>query len=299
MIEIQDVTKAFQNLMAVSHVTLEIPQGEVFGLLGTNGAGKSTLLRMIAGVLKQDSGLIYIDGQDNWDNIDVKRNCFYLSDKQYFFPTASSEAMGRFYKNIYPNFHFERYLELLEVFGFDKFQKIRTFSKGMKKQVAILAAICADTSYLLCDEVFDGLDPVIRQSIASLMKDEMKHRNLTPIIASHNLKELEEFCDHIGILHKGGILLSRNIHSMQYRTHKVQCIIEEHFIPQIQVCENVVSIKQEGFLTTLMIRGDRDSITSWIEQLHPEKYTFLPLNLEEIFINETEAIGYDIKLLFS
>lgn len=299
MIEIKDLTKTFQDLTAVNHVSLEIPEAQVFGLLGTNGAGKSTLLRMLSGILKPDGGAILIDGEQNWDNPRVKENCFYLSDKQYFFPNASPEAMGHFYKGLYPSFRFERYLDLLNEFDFDKFRKIRTFSKGMKKQIAILASICAETPYLFCDEVFDGLDPVIRQSVTALIKTEMSRRALTPVIASHNLKELEDFCDHIGILHKGGVLLSRDIHSMQYKTQKLQCILEEEQLSGFMEAADVVTARREGFLTTILLRGSQDEITSLIERFHPERYAFLPLTLEEIFINETEAIGYDIKLLFS
>lgn len=299
MIKIQDVTKTFHSLTAVSHVSLEITEGTVFGLLGTNGAGKSTLLRMLAGILKPDSGSILIDGEQNWDTVGVKHKCFYLSDKQYFFPNASTEAMGRFYRNMFPGFNYDRYLALVEEFDFNRLQKIRTFSKGMKKQAAILAAVCADTPYILCDEVFDGLDPVIRQSVAALLKTEMNRRPLTPVIASHNLNELEGFCNHIGILHKGGVLLSRDIHSMQYKTHKLQCILDDFCIPEMRACKDVLSVRQEGFLTTLLIRGSREEITRWLEQFRPQRYAFLPLTLEEIFINETEAIGYDIKLLFS
>jgi ABC-2 type transport system ATP-binding protein len=299
MIEINDLTKTFQDITAVNHVSLEIPEGQVFGLLGTNGAGKSTLLRMLSGILKPDGGTILIDGIHIWDNPRVKENCFYLSDKQYFFPNASPEAMGRFYRGLYPSFCLGRYLDLLDDFDFDRFRKIRTFSKGMKKQIAVFASICAETPYIFCDEVFDGLDPVIRQSVTALIKSEMKRRPLTPVIASHNLKELEDFCDQIGILHKGGVLLSRDIHSMQYKTQKLQCILKEEQLSRLLDQADLVSVKQEGFLTTLLLRGSRGEITSFIEQFQPERYAFLPLTLEEIFINETEAIGYDIKLLFS
>lgn len=299
MIKIHELTKTFHNVTAVNHISLLIPQNCIFGLLGTNGAGKSTLLRMLAGILKPDSGTILIDQKQIWDNEATKKECFYLSDKQFFFHNASPEAMGGFYKTLYPEFDYERFLNLLEEFDLNRILKIRTFSKGMQKQVGILTAICSNVPYLFCDEVFDGLDPVIRRSVTSLIKSEMEHRSFTLITASHNLNELEDFCDHIGILHKGGILLSKDIHSMQYQTYKLQCILDEKQMSVLEEFENIVTIRQEGFLTTILIRGTREEITEQIESLKPEKYNFLPLSLEEIFINETEAIGYDIKLLFS
>lgn len=299
MLEVHNLSKKFHSLTAVNHINLTIQEGEIFGLLGTNGAGKTTLLRMLAGILKPDTGTVLIDGQAVFDNPLVKKNCFYLSDRQFFFSNATPESMGCFYKNVYPDFDCGRYTELLKEFDFDRFKKIRTFSKGMKKQTAVLAAICANTSWLFCDEVFDGLDPVIRQSVMALLKTEMTRRPLTPIAASHNLKELEGFCGHMGILHKGGILISRDIHSIQYKTHKLQCILDEPQIAMLAHSPDVISIHQEGFVTTILMQGSKEDIVSRLKELHPERYDFLPLSLEEIFINETEAIGYDIKLLFS
>lgn len=299
MIEINNLTKKFGSLRAVNSISLSIPDGCVFGLLGTNGAGKSTLLRMLQGILKPDLGTIFIDGQPVWDNEKVKQNCFYLSDKQYFFQNASAETMGRFYQKLYPKFQYGRYLELLEDFHLSPTFKLRTFSKGMLKQAGILASVCADTDYIFCDEVFDGLDPVIRLSMTNLIESELSRRTLTFITASHNLRELEHFCGHIGILHKGGILLSKDIHSMQYQTHKLQCILSDGQETRLSSCPNILHVHKEGFLTTILIKGNQEQILEWVEQLHPEKYTFLPLTLDEIFINETEAIGYDIKLLFS
>ena len=299
MIKIHSLTKKFRSLIAVNCISLDIPTGSVFGLLGTNGAGKSTLLRMLAGILQPDNGTISIDNQAVWDNEITKANCFYLSDKHYYFPNATAESMGRFYQKLYPKFEYERYLDLLETFHLESTLKLRTFSKGMQKQVGILAAICSNTAYIFCDEVFDGLDPVIRQSITNLIHSELAKRTLTIVAASHNLRELEHFCSRIGILHKGGILLSKDVHSMQYQTHKIQCILTEEQCAAISLHSDIVSLHKEGFLTTFLMHGNKEDILQLMKQLQPEKYEFLPLTLEEIFINETEVIGYDIKLLFS
>lgn len=299
MIDIRELTKYFRSVTAVNCISLEIPTGSVFGLLGTNGAGKSTLLRMLSGILRPDSGTIQIDGQPIWDNETLKADCFYLSDKQYYFPNASAETMGRFYQKLYGGFAYDRYIDLLDDFHLDSVQKLRTFSKGMQKQVGILAAVCANTSYIFCDEVFDGLDPVIRQSITNLINSEIARRALTVVAASHNLQELEHFCSKIGILHKGGILLSKEVHSLQYQTHKIQCILTDKQKTTLSSMSDIIGLRSEGFLTTFLIRGSKKDIIHLMGKLGPEKYTFLPLSLEEIFINETEVIGYDIKLLFS
>lgn len=298
MIEVQQISKSFDTVKAVNQVTLRIQGGAVMGLLGTNGAGKTTLLRIMAGILRPDQGCVLADGWNVFDSPGVKEKIFFLPDKQYFFPHATTVTMSRFYKNTYPGFSGERFLELTEAFGLDENQRIQTFSKGMKKQVSILAAVCAHTKYILCDEVFDGLDPVIRQSVTGILREEMKRRELTPVIASHNLRELEDICDHIGILHKGGILLSRDIQNMEYEIHKIQGIFEQGE-EAISGKMALVSYEKTGFVTTFIARGNKEEIRTAAESLHPQRWEFLPLSLEEIFVNETEAIGYDIKTLIS
>ena len=197
MIELIELNKAFDDIKAVNHVSLKIADGEVFGLVGTNGAGKSTTLRIIAGVIKPDSGVVCVDNRPVYDNPDVKKDVFYISDDQYFFPNSTPDDMAGFYASVYENFDKEKFNKFLTGFGLDKDRKINTFSKGMKKQVSILLGLCAGTKYLLCDETFDGLDPVVRQGVKSLFAAEMEDRGLTPVIASHNLRELEDICDHV------------------------------------------------------------------------------------------------------
>ena len=295
MIKIKNVNKTFSCVKAVDQITLTIQNGLVFGMLGTNGAGKSTLLRMMAGVLKPDNGQLYIDGEQIWDNPNAKSKIFYISDEQFYYPNATPTDLISFYKNYYPAFDVVRFREYLNNFGLDYNRKISTFSKGMKKQVSILLGICSNASYLLCDETFDGLDPVMRQAIKSLFAKEIEDRGLTPIIASHNLRELEDICDHIGLLHKGGVLLSKDLMELKCNLIKVQCVLPMEFDEPLNHMLNIVKMQRKGRLLTMTIRGKEEEIESAIQSMNPIYYESLPLTLEEIFISETEVVGYDMQ----
>ena len=225
MIEICNVTKSFGRMKAVSQVSFTIQDGSIFGLVGTNGAGKSTLLRMMAGILKPDEGEIRIDGESVFENPKVKEKIFYISDNQFFFPNGSPMDMERYYMSIYPNFDKQRFEDFLVRFHLGKKRKIHTYSKGMKRQLAMLLGVCANTKYLFFDETFDGLDPVMRQAMKAIIAGEVEKRGLTPVIAFHSLRELEDICDHIGLLHKGGVLLSKDLEKMKCGIHKVQCVV--------------------------------------------------------------------------
>lgn len=297
MIKAERVTKRFDDITAVDQVTAEIKEGNVFGLIGTNGAGKSTFLRMASGVLKPDEGSITIDGQPVWENPQVKARFFYISDDQYFFPNSTPQEMMQFYRQLYPAFDGKRFYHLLESFGLKKDRKIHTFSKGMKKQLSVICGICAGTDYIFCDETFDGLDPVMRQTVKSLFANDMEERNLTPVIASHNLRELEDICDHVGLLHRGGILLSRDLDDMKLNLHKVQCVLKPGMTAEDLKGLEIVRKDQTGSIYTLTVRGDQQAVTECMESCDPLFYELIPLSLEEIFISETEVAGYDIKAL--
>lgn len=297
MIEIRDVYKAYDEIVAVNKVSLEVHEGTVFGLLGTNGAGKSTLLRMIAGVLKSDSGEIYIDEEPIWDNPKASDQIFYISDDQYYFPNGNAEEHARFYKKYYPEFDEKKFLEYLGRFGLDEKRKIKTFSKGMKKQISILLGICSKAKYLLCDETFDGLDPVMRQGIKSIFVQEIYERGLTPIIASHNLRELEDICDYIGVLHQGGILLAKDMEKLRGGLLKVQCVLPEEVETTLRSALQIIKMNRHGKLLTMVVRGGNGEILPVIESMNPVYCEALPLTLEEIFISEMEVVGYDIKNL--
>lgn len=297
MIEAVNLTKRFDDIIAVDHINATIRDGSVFGLIGTNGAGKSTFLRMVAGVLKPDEGTITIDGQRVFENEEAKRKFFYISDDQYFFSNAAPKDMMNYYKIVYPKFNEERFHLLMKNFDLDEKRKINTFSKGMKKQVSVICGVCAETDYLFCDETFDGLDPVMRQAVKSIFANDMEERNLTPIIASHNLRELEDICDHVGLLHKGGILLSRDLDEMKMNIHKVQCVLKPGMEPSELTGLEILKTERRGKLLTLTVRGDLSRVEFIMKTADPVFYETIPLSLEEIFISETEVAGYDIKKL--
>lgn len=225
MIEIQDVTKQFGDITALNHVDAQIDEGCIFGLVGTNGAGKSTLLRVAAGVLKPESGSVKVDERPVWEDPQAKEKICFLSDRGWFFPNASANTMRDYYAIVYPEFDRARFDELIGKFDLDPKRKLSAFSKGMRKQVAVLLGLCANTKYLFCDETFDGLDPVMRQAVKSLFASELLSRKFTPVIASHSLREIEDICDHIGLLHKGGVLFAKDLDEMKLGIHKLQCVL--------------------------------------------------------------------------
>ena len=298
MIEIKNIAKSFGGLKAVDNISATIGEGHVFGLIGTNGAGKSTLLRLVCGVLKADSGSVTVDGDEVYDNPAAKAKLFYISDEQYFYKNGTPRDMLRLYQAFYPRFDGGKWGILTEKFGLDINRKINTFSKGMKKQLSVICGVCAGTKYLVCDETFDGLDPVMRQAVKSLFAKEMEERGLTPIIASHNLRVLEDICEYVGLLHKGGILFEKDLDEMKLNIHKVQCVIKEEAVLElIKRNLEVVTMENRGALYTLTARGSREKVEEFMEQLNLVFYELLPLSLEEIFISETEVKGYDIKAL--
>ncbi|MBP3602929.1 MAG: ABC transporter ATP-binding protein [Lachnospiraceae bacterium] len=298
MIEIRNVSKTFEDNKAVDNVSVSIKENTVFGLIGTNGAGKSTVLRMVAGILEPDEGEIAIDGLPVFDNVEAKRKFYFIADEPYFFANSNPVDMQKYLSSVYPEFAVEDYYNYLVNFGLDKRRKINTYSKGMKKQLALICGICSNTKYLLGDETFDGLDPVMRQGIKSIFASEMEKRGLTPIIASHNLRELEDICDHVGLLHKGGVLLSKDLEDMKCNIQKVQCVFssnedEEKAISSLDIMKN----EKRGSLNTLTVRGSKAEILAIFATVNTVFLEALPLSLEEIFISETEVVGYDIKKL--
>ena len=298
MIAATHICKRFGNIEAVKDVSVTIKKGEVFGLIGTNGAGKSTFLRMVCGVLKPDSGEILIDERPIYENPDAKRDIFYISDDQYYLTNATPMEMMHFYKDFYPEFDAERFKNMLGKFQLDPKRKINTFSKGMKKQLSVLLGVCANTKYLLCDETFDGLDPVMRQAVKSIFAGELTNRDFTPIIASHNLRELEDICDSVGVLHQGGVLMQKDLEEMKLNIHTIQCVFQnQENEAQLLQSLDIVKAEKRGTLNLLTVRGKRDEILAMVNAFSPIFAEVLPLSLEEIFISETEVIGYDIKKL--
>ena len=298
MIEIHNLTKTFEKIKAVDDVSVTIKDNTVFGLIGTNGAGKSTVLRMMSGVLKPDNGMVTVDDMPVYDNVEAKKKLFFIADEPYFFANSNAQTMEKYYTSIYEEFDREEFYQYLDNFNLDKNRRINTYSKGMKKQLAFLLGICAHTKYLLCDETMDGLDPVMRQGVKTIFAKEMEERGLTPVIASHNLRELEDICDHVGLLHKGGVLLSKDLEDMKCNIQKIQCVFTtvEEELKALNGLE-VLKKEQRGSLSTYTVRSTRDEVTARFATVDTVFYEVLPLSLEEIFISETEVVGYDIKKL--
>ena len=234
-----------------------------------------------------------------YENEEAKKLFFYISDDSYFPANYTAMDLVRFYRNFYPQFRTRFFHELMEQFHLEENRRIATFSKGMKKQVLVIIGVCAATKYLFCDETFDGLDPVMRQAVKSLFASEIMNREFTPVIASHNLRELEDICDHVGLLHKGGILLSKDLEDMKFHIHKIQCVLsgrqqEKELEKELQV----LKVQHQGSLLMITARGTRSEIIEKIQAKNPLFMEVLPLTLEEIFISETEVAGYEIKNLF-
>ena len=289
MIEAKNVSKSFSDILAVDNVSVTIKEGAVFGMIGTNGAGKSTFLRMVAGVLKPDAGTISLDGMTVYENPAAKQEFFYISDDQYFFANTTPRELMRYYSVIYPKFDAERMKKMLAQFELDEKRKVATFSKGMKKQLSVICGICANTKYLLCDETFDGLDPVMRQAVKSIFAQEIEERGMTPVIASHNLRELEDICDHVGIMDKGQMLLEKSLASMQGNTVKLQMVGSA---PEgLEILHESMS----GRLNTLVVRGTPEEVQAKVSACNPTYFDILPLSLEEIFIYELGGVNYEVK----
>jgi ABC-2 type transport system ATP-binding protein len=298
MIKAVGVSKRFGEIQALRDISLDIHAQALFGLIGTNGAGKSTFLRLLAGVLKADSGHILLDEQPVFENPAVKESFFFIPDDLYFFPNSKPLDMRDYYATLYPSFDKEQFSRLLSAFDLSVSRKINTFSKGMKKQLALICALAARTPYIFCDETFDGLDPVMRQGVKSLFAEAMAGRGLTPLIASHNLRELEDICDHVGLLHQGGILLTRDLEGMRLGVHKAQAVFaapprQKEDFPDLRI----ESLKHSGALHTMIIEGERAEVEQRLSAYAPLYLELLPLTLEEVFLYETEVAGYDIKSL--
>ncbi len=296
MIKINGITKNFDKTRSLHNVSLCIENGSIFGLIGSNGSGKSTLMRILTGIYLPDKGEVTYDGEHVYENPLVKKDIVYLSDDQYFIPHASIADMKRLYQSVYPSFSEERYTELLKMFGLEEGRKVSTLSKGMQKQVSIILGISCRPRYLFCDETFDGLDPVMRQFVKRLLAEDVAERGLCAVMASHNLRELEDICDHIGLLHKGELVLEKDLDEAKTAMHKVQISFEKSACARMEdeLRElSPISLERRGSLFTLIVRGEEEELTEKLKGYAPLFMEFIPLTLEEIFISEMEEKGYD------
>ena len=295
MISAKNVTMEFDGFAALKDLSCEIPDGVIYGLVGSNGAGKSTFLRLLSGVYRPKSGEITVDGEKLYENPEVKKDVLYVPDELYFLPQASMNTMANFYAAAYENFSRERFKQLTETFGLNPEANINTFSKGMKRQAATVLALSAMPKYLFFDETFDGLDPVMRNLVKQVIYNDVLERNTTTIITSHSLRELEDTCDQLALLHKGGIVFESDIQELKTSLFKVQVAFDAMFdrakFDGIQMLEYT----QMGSVATFIARGDRDDVITHIRAMDPIILDVLPLNLEEVFVYEMEALGYAFK----
>ena len=289
MIELKNVTKSFGKFKALDDLTMTVPKGSVYGLVGPNGAGKSTAIRLMTGIYRPDSGSVTLEGMPIYENPVNKVRMGYIPDDIFYFPSASMEEMRSFYKGIYPQFDDALYEKLFEVFQLPKKSPIRRFSKGMQKQAAFHLSICTHPEMLILDEPVDGLDPVMRRQVWSLILSDVASYGTTVLISSHNLRELEDICDHVGIMDHGKMLLERSLADMQGSTHKLQLVGE---VPEGL---EVLHESQTGRLKTLVVRGDAKEITLKVSASAPIYFDVLPLSLEEIFIYELGGVNYEVK----
>ena len=289
MLEMNSVTKTFGTFKALDSLTLTVPQGAVYGLVGPNGAGKSTAIRHLTGVYRPDSGTVQVDGQPVYENPAVKSDIGYIPDEIFFFPSATMEDMRRFYKGLYPRFDEDLYRRLYDIFRLPKNGQIRRFSKGMQKQAAFHLALAMRPKVLILDEPVDGLDPVMRRQVMSLILSDVAEYGTTVLISSHNLRELEDVCDHVGIMDHGKMLLEKSLADMQGTTHKLQ------IVGGVPEGLEVLHESSSGRLKTLICRGQAWEISTKAAAAKPAYFDVLPLSLEEIFIYELGGADYAVK----
>ena len=289
MLEMKNVTKTFGKFKALDDLSMTVPKGCVYGLVGPNGAGKSTAIRLMTGIYRPDSGQIMLEGMPVYENPVNKVRMGYIPDDIFYFPSSSMEEMKAFYKGIYPRFDEDLYQKLFEVFQLPRKGQIRRFSKGMQKQAAFHLTLCCHPEMLILDEPVDGLDPVMRRQVLSLILSDVAGNGTTVLISSHNLRELEDICDHVGIMDHGKMLLERSLADMQGSTHKLQLVGET---PEGL---EVLHESQTGRLKTLIVRGDAREITLKVSASAPVYFDVLPLSLEEIFIYELGGVDYEVK----
>ena len=302
MIELKNTVKKFDGFTALDEVDLRIEKGTAFGLLGSNGAGKSTILRLVSGIYSADSGEVLVDGESVYDNVDAKQKIFFINDETVQFGSFTLKKLKNYYKDFYPSFSEEIFESLRKKTGLPLDKKINTFSKGMKRQAIVIIGLACRTDYLLLDEAFDGLDPTMRIIVKKMLVDAMLDRQLTTIISSHNLKEINEVCDTAALLHNGKIVFSRDIDDIKGSIHKIQVVFnknedgsvvnytEEDFV---QDGIEILHYEQSQSICFIIAKGDIDAIKASLLSKHPMLTEVIPLTLEEIFIYELEVLGYD------
>jgi ABC-2 type transport system ATP-binding protein len=297
VIEIVKVKKIYEGNEAVKNLSLTVAKGSIYGLLGSNGAGKTTLLKMIGGIYKQDSGDIFVNGEAMYENVAMKSKTIVLTDSLYFFPQSTVKQMATFYQSVYPYWNEERYQELSRVFPISVNKKIHRMSKGMQRQVAFWLSLSTMPELLILDEPFDGLDAVMRQKVKNLLVQDVAEREMTILISSHNLREVEDLCDHIGILHQGEIMIEKDLDDLKSDIHKIQVAFKGDVPKSFLQGVDVLYKEERGSVRMYIVRGIESDITTHVHETKPVLFDILPLTLEEIFIYEMRDVGYAVESL--
>ncbi|WP_416150371.1 ABC transporter ATP-binding protein [Salipaludibacillus sp. HK11] len=298
MIKAEEVNKRFDDLQAVRDLSIHVRRGSIYGLLGSNGAGKSTFLKIIAGVYKPDNGNVTVNDQPIYEQTSTKQTVLFISDHPYFLNLATLHDMASFYAGVYERWNRKRYEQLTKHFRMDPKKRLNRMSKGMQRQAAFILTLSTMPDVMILDEPFDGLDPVIRQQMKNLIMQDVADRELTLIVSSHNLREMEDFCDFVGVLHEGSLLFERDLDELRTDIHKLQIAFKK--IPNKEKLTkglDLLHYELKGSIVCLIVKGQKDEILFKVNQLNPAVVDMLPLTLEEIFIYELGGVGYEIDNL--
>jgi len=295
MIKVKGLTKFFDDFKVLDDVNMDVRKGTIYGLIGPNGAGKTTLINHINGVLFPKSGEITVDGENVFENEAVKQKVLNISDEWFFYSTYTIREMMKFYRSIYADFNMERYEAIGKLFGIDERRQIRKLSKGMKKQVAFWLSLSAMPDVLILDEPLDGLDPVMRKQIMNLVIGDVADREMTVLVSSHNLRELEDICDWVGIIHKGKMIIEKPLDDLKGSVHKYQLVFGAEGEDSLQTMDNILHISKTGSVFSVIIRGEHQETDKQLQALKPVLCERIGLTLEEVFIYELGGLGYDFK----
>ena len=295
MIKVENVVKHFEKFKVLDEISLNVPKGAIYGLVGPNGAGKTTIINHIAGAYRQESGTITINGEDVYENPSVKEKVLFIADDWFFYPTFTIKQMAKLFEDMYPTFSRERYEKIKGIFNIDEKRQIRKLSKGMKKQVAFWLSLSCMPEVLILDEPLDGLDPVMRKQVLSLVIADVADREMTVLVSSHNLRELEDICDYVGIIHHGRMILEKPLDDLKGSVHKYQVVFGDIVPENLEENENVLHVSNTGSVYNIIMRGSDFECDNIINRFVPRVCEKISLTLEEVFIYELGGLGYDCE----
>ncbi|RDI45425.1 ABC transporter ATP-binding protein [Falsibacillus pallidus] len=295
MIKMNDIKKSIDGVEIIHNVSFQIRKGSIYGLLGSNGAGKTTLLKTLSGIYLQEEGSVEIEGKPVFENPTIKDKIFFIPDAPTFFSQFNLDQMAQFYKNTYPGWNDDRYLKLVQEFQIDSKKRLHKFSKGVQRQSAFILALSTMPEVLILDEPMDGLDPVVRKKVKSLLIDDVAEREMTILISSHNLREVEDICDHVGVLHGGKLLFEKELDDLKTSIHKIQVAFKDHVPNELFEALDPLHRENRGSVVLAIVKGNEARIAEMVERYNPVIFDLLPLTLEEIFIYEMGDVGYVIK----